>query len=111
MQTTDIIALSIGGVIGVIIIIYLIINQRHKVIEWLKYAVTEAEKLLGEKTGQLKLRQVYDWFVQKFPFVAAVVPFKIFSGWVDVALETMRKWLEDNKQVLNYVENNEKIQP
>ena len=110
MQLSDIIALSIGGVIGVIIIIYLIINQRHKVIEWLKFAVTEAEKLLGEKTGQLKLRQVYDWFVQKFPFVAAVVPFKIFSGWVDVALETMRKWLEDNKQVLNYVENNEKIQ-
>lgn len=111
MQLSDIIALSIGGVIGVIIIIYLIINQRHKVIEWLKFAVTEAEKLLGEKTGQLKLRQVYDWFVQKFPFVAAVVPFRIFSGWVDVALETMRKWLEDNKQVLNYVENNEKIQP
>lgn len=111
MQITDIIALAIGGVIGIIIIIYLIINQRKKVIEWLKFAVTEAEKLLGEKTGQLKLRQVYDWFVQKFPFVAAVVPFKIFSGWVDVALETMRKWLEDNKQVLNYVENNEKIQP
>jgi hypothetical protein len=111
MQLSDIIALSIGVVIGVIIIIYLIINQRHKVIEWLKFAVTEAEKMLGEKTGQLKLRQVYDWFVQKFPFVAAVVPFRIFSGWVDVALETMRKWLEDNKQVLNYVENNEKIQP
>ena len=111
MNTPDIIALAIGGVIGIIIIIYLIVNQRKKVIEWLKFAVTEAEKLLGEKTGQLKLRQVYDWFVQKFPFVAAVVPFKIFSGWVDVALETMRKWLEDNRQVLNYVENSEKIQP
>lgn len=104
MQITDIIALSIGVVIGVIIIIYLIINQRHKVIEWLKFAVTEAEKMLGEKTGQLKLRQVYDWFVQKFPFVAAIVPFKIFSSWVDVALETMRKWLEDNQSVANYVE-------
>ena len=104
MNTADIVALAIGGVIGIIIIIYLIVNQRKKVIEWLKFAVTEAEKLLGEKTGQLKLRQVYDWFVQKFPFVAAVVPFKIFSGWVDVALETMRKWLEDNQSVANYVE-------
>lgn len=111
MQTTDIIALSIGGIIGVIIIIYLIVNQKHKIIEWLKFAVTEAEKLLGEKTGQLKLRQVYDWFVEKFPVVAAFLPFKIFSGWVDIALQTMRKWLEDNKQVLNYVENSEKIQP
>lgn len=107
MQTTDIIALSIGGIIGVIIIIYLIINQKHKIIEWLKYAVTEAEKLLGEKTGQLKLRQVYDWFVEKFPVVAAVIPFRFFSGWVDVALETFRDWLKDNKQVLNYVENNQ----
>ena len=104
MQLSDIIALSIGGVIGVIIIIYLIINQRHKVIEWLKFAVTEAEKLLGEKTGQLKLRQVYDWFVEKFPVVAAFLPFRVFSSWVDVALETMRKWLEDNKSVANYVE-------
>lgn len=111
MGTTDIIALSVGGIIGVIIIIYLIINQRHKIIEWLKFAVTEAEKLLGEKTGQLKLRQVYDWFVQKFPIMAAILPFRIFSGWVDIALETMRKWLGENKQVLNYVENNEKIQP
>ena len=111
METTDIIALSIGGIIGIIVIVYLIINQKHKIIEWLKYAVTEAEKLLGEKTGQLKLRQVYDWFVQKFPFVAAILPFKIFSGWVDIALETLDKWLEDNKQVLNYVKNNQEKQP
>ena len=104
MQITDIIALAIGGVIGIIIIIYLIINQRKKVIEWLKFAVTEAEKLLGEKTGQLKLRQVYDWFVEKFPVVAAFLPFRVFSAWVDVALETMRKWLEDNQSVANYVE-------
>ena len=104
MQVSDIIALAIGGVIGVIVIVYLIVNQKKKVIEWLKYAVTEAEKLLGEKTGQLKLRQVYDWFVEKFPVVAAFLPFRVFSSWVDVALETMRKWLEDNQSVANYVE-------
>lgn len=104
MQVSDIIALVIGGVIGIIVIVYLIVNQKKKVIEWLKYAVTEAEKLLGEKTGQLKLRQVYDWFVEKFPVVAAFLPFRVFSSWVDVALETMRKWLEDNQSVANYVE-------
>lgn len=104
MQVSDIIALSVGCVTGIIVIVYLIVNQKKKVIEWLKYAVTEAEKLLGEKTGQLKLRQVYDWFVEKFPVVAAFLPFRVFSSWVDVALETMRKWLEDNKSVANYVE-------
>lgn len=104
MQISDIIALIIGGVIGITVIVYLLVNQKRKVIEWLKYAVTEAEKLLGEKTGQLKLRQVYDWFVEKFPVVAAFLPFRVFSSWVDVALETMRKWLEDNQSVANYVE-------
>lgn len=103
MQLSDIIALIIGGIIGVAVIVYLVINQKHKIIEWLKFAVTEAEKQLGEKTGQLKLRQVYDWFVAKFPVLAAVVPFRVFSAWVDVALETMRKWLEDNRNVANYV--------
>jgi hypothetical protein len=60
--------------------------------------------MLGSGTGQLKLRLVYDWFVQKFPFVAAFLPFKIFSSWVDVALETFKKWLEENKSVANYIE-------
>lgn len=93
----------IGGIIAVIIIVYLALNQRAKVIEWLKYAVTEAEKQLGGGTGQLKLRLVYDWFVKQFPAVAAVVPFAVFSAWVDVALDTMKKWLDDNKNFANYI--------
>lgn len=103
MQINDIIALSVGGVIGLIIIFYLIFNQKSKIIEWLKWAVSEAEKQLGSGTGQLKLRLVYDWFVEKFPVVAAVLPFRVFSAWVDTALETMRKWLDDNKQVAGYI--------
>lgn len=103
MQWGDYIALAIGLIIGSIAVVYLIINQKQKVIEWLKYAVAEAEKALGGGTGQLKLRLVYDWFVKQFPVVSAVVPFRVFSAWVDVALDTMKKWLEDNKNVANYV--------
>lgn len=103
MSIGDIIALSIGGVIGIIIIIYLILNQRQKVIEWLKYAVAEAEKLLGSGTGQLKLRKVYDWFCEKFPTVSAILPFKVFSAWVDTALDVMNKWLETNGKIESYV--------
>lgn len=66
--------------------------------------MSEAEKMLGGGTGQLKLRLVYDWFVEKFPFIAAFLPFKIFSGWVDIALETFRKWLDENKSFANYIE-------
>ncbi len=103
MNVSDIIALSIGAVIGIIVIVYLCKNQKAKVIEWLKYAVTEAEKLLGGGTGQLKLRLVYDWFVDKFPAVATVVPFAVFSAWVDVALETMKHWLEIGNPIGNYI--------
>lgn len=104
MDVKDIIALAIGAVIAVIVIVYLCINQKSKVIEWLKYAVAEAERMLGDGTGQLKLRLVYDWFVDKFPAVAAVVPFKVFSSWVDTALDAMKKWLETNWKVRKYVE-------
>lgn len=106
MDIKTIIALSVGAVILLIVIVYIITNQKNKVMEWLKWAVAEAEKLLGSGTGQLKLRQVYDWFVEKFPFVAAVVPFRVFSAWVDTALETMREWLGSNKNVAGYIGGN-----
>lgn len=99
----NVVSIVVCSIIGATFIAYMAFNQRRKVLEWLKYAVTEAEKQLGEKTGQLKLRQVYDWFVAKFPVLAAVVPFRVFSAWVDTALETMRRWLEDNRNVANYV--------
>ena len=103
MKLADIIALAVGGVIAVGILVYLVCNQRQKIIEWLKYAVVEAEKYLGDGTGQLKLRLVYDWFVQKFPAVSAVTPFKVFSSWVDVALETMRHWLKVGNPIGDYI--------
>ena len=103
MEIKDIIALSVGGVILVGGIIYLICNQRQKIQEWLKYAVTEAEKFFGGGTGQLKLRAVYDWFCEKFPVIAALLPFRVFSAWVDVALETMHKWLEIGNPIGDYI--------
>ena len=80
-------------------------EQMAKVKEWLLYAVTEAEKELGGGTGQLKLRQVYDLFVQRFPAVAAVISFDTFSLWVDEALEQMREMLAKNEHAAAYVEN------
>ena len=103
MDLKAIIALSVGAVILLIVTAYIVTNQKNKVIEWLKWAVAEAEKLLGTGTGQLKLRQVYDWFVEKFPVIAAIVPFRVFSAWVDTALDTMREWLGNNKNVAGYI--------
>lgn len=74
--------------------------------EWLLYAVIEAEKELGEKTGALKLRLVYDRAVEKFEWIATVVTFEVFSEWVDEALDRMKNMLNSNKVVANYVEGN-----
>lgn len=78
--------------------------QLKKVREWLLYAVTEAEKELGGGTGQLKLRTVYDLFIQRFPWLVKVIPFETFSGLVDDALEEMRDMLAKNQAVKALVE-------
>ena len=71
--------------------------------EWLLWAVTEAEKELGGGTGKLKLRQVYDLFVTRFPWLARIVPFDLFSSMVDDALEEMREMLKTNQAVKAHV--------
>ena len=103
MELNEIVALIVGAIILVIVVAYLVVNQKKNILEWLLKAVVEAEKELGSGTGQLKLRTVYDWFIEAFPVVSAFVPFSVFAAWVDVALETMEKLLKENQQVKAYV--------
>ena len=74
-------------------------DQIAKVKEWLLWAVTEAEAALGGGTGQLKLRYVYDLFVEKFPWLVNVISFELFSSLVDDALVDMREMLAKNDAV------------
>ena len=78
-------------------------SQLAKVKEWLLWAVTEAEKELGGGTGQLKLRQVYDLFVTRFPWLAKLISFELFSTMVDEALDEMRHLLDTNTAVAAFV--------
>lgn len=78
-------------------------QQLEKVKQWLLIAVTEAEKALGSGTGRLKLSYVYDLFVTKFPWLAKIIPFETFSNLVDEVLEDMRKLIEVNPNVNEYV--------
>lgn len=102
------IAIGISAIIcAIIILMYKFFQlptekQIQNIKEWLLYAVTEAEKQLGGGTGQIKLRQVYDWAVAKFPWVQ-FIKFETFSGWVDEALVTMKYLLEQNKAIKTYV--------
>lgn len=77
--------------------------DRARAKEWLLGAVTEAEKELGSKTGKLKLRFVYDLFITKFPIFSKLISFQGFSDMVDEVLVEMRKIINTNTAVFNYV--------
>ncbi len=79
-------------------------EQMDKVTEWLLYAVIQAEKQLGQKTGQVKLRYVYDMFLTKFPSLVSVITFEQFKELVDEALEQMRHLMETNQNVKFYIQ-------
>lgn len=98
--------IAVGGSIGYAIYSFVKMpstKQLNTVKEWLLYAVTTAEKELGAGTGQLKLRYVYDMFVQRFDWLAKMISFEMFSMMVDDALEQMRSMLESNKAVQKLV--------
>ena len=84
--------------------IYYTITNKQKVKIWLEWAVTTVEKELGTKTGQLKLRKVYDMFIERFPIFSKLVPFSTFSIWVDEALEFLRNQLANNEAIKAFVE-------
>lgn len=81
-------------------------DKQIKIInEWLLLAVIKAEKELGDGTGQVKLRYVYDLFIDKFRFVSMFISFNQFSALVDSALIIMKEMISNNDQVKNYIVN------
>ena len=100
-------AIAVSVVIGVVIGRFLNLPasaQIDKCKEWLLWAVVQAEAELGSGTGQLKLRAVYDLFIQRFPAIAKAISFDTFMVWVDDALIEMREMLKHNKAVKELVE-------
>lgn len=82
-------------------------KQIQKVKEWLLYAVILAEKQFGSGTGVVKLRFVYDLFIQKFSCLAEIISFETFSKWVDEALDKMKELLKENNSIQNILEKEE----
>lgn len=78
-------------------------DQIQSVREWLLFACVQAERALGSGTGKLKLRYVYDMFLEKFPYIAKFLTFDTFSQYVDEALEKMKELLNTNERVKEYV--------
>lgn len=101
------------GIVGLLIIIGLGVYEFFKlekskrlnmVREWLLLAVVKAEKQLGGGVGQIKLRFVYDMFIDKFKFLSMLISFNQFSSMVDEALDQMKEMLLTNQQLKEYIE-------
>ncbi len=106
----DILTMILGYLPMVLVIIILIggtitafINSKHSLKQWLIYGTIEAEKALGSGVGALKLRQVWENANCIMPFIMKFISFEKFSELVDEALVEMRKMLESNKKIDEYV--------
>ena len=99
-MNTEIIIAAIVAVFLVVLTIYLMGFKN-----WLVWAVSEAERVLGSGTGQLKLRYVYDMAVLRFPIVAKIIPFKLFSRMVDAALKVMNDMIKNNTSIAEAITN------
>ena len=91
--------------------VFFVLNQRKNIKEWLLYAVVEAEKNLGSKTGKIKLRQVYDEFIKTFPIISKIISFNLFSKFVDTSLIEMKKILESNETIKEYIIGADDVRP
>ena len=98
MNITDII---IGVILATVIIAGGIYVNGFK--NWLVWAVSEAESVFGSNTGKLKLRYAYELAVERFPMVAKIIPFALFSKMVDDALDVMRDMIENNKDIADAI--------
>lgn len=78
-------------------------RQEQIIKQWLLLAVVLAEKELGDGTGQLKLRYVYDLFLEKFKFISYFISFDKFSSFVDEVLELMKLMILNNKKIEEYI--------
>lgn len=92
-------------IVGIILAVLLIAGGIYVngFTNWLVWAVTEAEKTFGSKTGKLKLRYAYDLAIKRFPTIAKLIPFAVFSKLVDKALDVMRDMIEKNKNIADVV--------
>ena len=93
----------IGAIIALFLVVLTIYLMGFK--NWLVWAVSEAERVLGSGTGQLKLRYVYDMAVLRFPIVAKIIPFELFSRMVDSALKVMNDMIKNNTNIAEAITN------
>ena len=91
--------------IALLAFLYFLHNGKKSVLEWLFFAVSMAEHDFSDSgMGRIKLKSVYDSFVSLYPVLSKIIPFSVFSDWVDLALAEMKDAIRDNKNFKKYIE-------
>lgn len=98
---------GIAALVGAVIAFFKlpVAAQKERIKQWLLWAVSLAEQKFGGGTGQLKLREVYDKFITKFPFISKIISFQTFSNLVDEVLVDMKEMLEKNDNINDIISN------
>ena len=100
----------VGGTTAVVRFTKLTKAQRIDQIKgWLLQAVILAEAEFGSGTGRLKLSAVYDKFCARFPWLAKIISFEAFSGYVDKVLIEMRELLAQNAAIAAVVDKHVEV--
>ena len=92
------------GIIGVIIIaIFVVImikatpKQREEIVNKVLFSLaTEAEKLYGAKTGQVKKAQVIAWFYERYKWLSIFISEEDLSNLVDNTATKLTEYLKSN---------------
>lgn len=78
-------------------------KRKDQIRTWLLEVVILAESVWESKTGKIKFSMVYDKFIERFGWMALLLPKSVFEVLVDEALEEMRHLLETNPNVAEKV--------
>lgn len=100
----DVVQICVALLVLIAVVVLTLLALRFSSFKhWLVFAVSQAEKFLGEKTGKLKIRYVYDMAIVQFPVLSKVIPWKLFSWLVDCALVVMNQMIAGNKKIENVI--------
>jgi LPS O-antigen subunit length determinant protein (WzzB/FepE family) len=67
--------------------------------QWAVYACAMAEAHLGSGTGQMKMRETYDMFLQRFPSLATVITYEKYKEIAEKALLEFKQMLSTNPSI------------
>lgn len=87
-------------VLFIILAIYLLKRgSRKKVKSMLFYLVSEAERIFGDGTGELKYAAVTTWIYEKLPAILKILfTEKQLDEMIEEAVDEMKEYLDENEE-------------